>query len=119
MAALGLRRWLARLKHRSNKGSAQVASEGPTANSERRLKRWYHRPLLEQLEDRVAVGSLLVRPIVPDGYWVFDGIDTPALALNAIEPSVKAASPAAPALEIVSLAPPASGQGTSVPPINR
>jgi|GEM_PF-749331 len=74
MAALGLRRWLSRLKHRTKKGA-----DGLSPDAERRLKRWCYRPLLEQLEDRVAVGSLLVRPIVPDGYWLGDGLATSSL----------------------------------------
>src|SRR6266446_5780705 len=68
MAALGLSRWLTRSKKRN-------ASRAP-AHEERRLKSWSYRPVLEQMEDRIAVGCLLVRPIVPDGCWLGDGLDS-------------------------------------------
>ncbi|HEV3082404.1 MAG TPA: PKD domain-containing protein, partial [Gemmataceae bacterium] len=111
MATLGLQRWLSRLKHRKN----PVSVEKP-GSYERPLKRWCYRPVLEQLEDRVAVGSLLVRPIVPDGYWVFDNIDSPAL--NHMEPSVQRIAEPAPAPETMSVAPPSSSGGASTPRAN-
>src|SRR5207302_5926565 len=42
------------------------------------------------LEDRVAVGSLLVRPIVPDGYWLGDGADNSLSESISTEPAVRA-----------------------------
>src|SRR5207302_8284440 len=79
--------------------------QGPTPYAERRLKSWCYRPVLEELEPLVVIGSLLVRPFMPDGSWILDGISTPAFIMSQTEPAVQALAPALPAPEVVSVAP--------------
>ena len=92
MAALGLRHWLSRTKRR-NAGPAGPAEE-------RRIKRWCYRPVIEQLEARLVVGSLLVRPIVPDGYWLDDGLGRSSLGTDQADPLVKAITQSQSPLEL-------------------
>ena len=51
MARLGLSRWLQRSRKTSNLSSN---------NRFARLRRWFYRPIVEQLEDRLAPGSIVV-----------------------------------------------------------
>ena len=110
MAAPGLRRWLSRLKYRSTRP--------PASAEEQRLKRWRYRPVMEQLEERSTIGSLLVRPIVPDGYWIFDRVDTPALTADQTQPSTRAAVSQVGSAADASVVPQASSFGASAPSTN-